>query len=219
MRFTIAGAALFASALVLYAAWRLGFNNSAGALLLNLGTEIIGITLTVAIVDALLTRRAEHEEAQRIATNVLHEIDHAVWVWKGGSRGFDLTELKALLDQISDDDPLPSFTQNLIMALASKSANTLRQRSSMMKKEASLKNALAYLSPLEKVRDSYAKRFSPTEIASCLTHAIDDLIAVSKIVGSTKFSEVLYSDSSIEMQIWRHYGDLPNSEAKPKILT
>jgi len=53
---------------------------------MNLGTEIVGITLTVAIVEALLEKRARSDEARRIAWNVMHDIDHAVWVWQGGGR-------------------------------------------------------------------------------------------------------------------------------------
>ena len=153
MRWLIAGGALIVALIIIYEAFELGPNSSSGALLLNLGTEVLGITVTVAIVEYLLERKEHRDEARRIAWNVLHEIDHAVWIWQGGGREFDVDELIALPDEIDDGDHLPSFTQNIIMNIGSRSENTLRQRDDIMKESAELKNALMKLSPLSKVRN------------------------------------------------------------------
>src|SRR5262249_52327422 len=145
VRWLIAGGALTVSVLIVYEAFSLGPNSGAGAFLLNLGTEILGITLTVAIVEALLEKRAKADEARRISWNVLHDIDHAVWVWQGGGREFDIAELQTLLNQISDNDPLPPFTQNLLLTLGSRSENTIRQRDDVMKQHPALLKALRCL--------------------------------------------------------------------------
>ncbi len=100
-------------------AFRVGPDKPWGALWLNLGTEIVGIVFTVAIVEWLFERRRRLEDARRMAWRVLHALDHAVWVWQGGHREFNLAELVALLKRVEDGDSLPGFTQNLLMQLGS----------------------------------------------------------------------------------------------------
>lgn len=63
---------------VIAMAFRIGPETPWGGLWLNLGTEIIGIALTVAIVEWLFERRRLQDEATKMAWRVLHLVDQAV---------------------------------------------------------------------------------------------------------------------------------------------
>jgi hypothetical protein len=64
-----------------------------GSLLMNLAPEAIGVVFTIAILDWLNEIRQNRAEARRMAYEILHELDHAVWVWQGGRRDLDFSEL------------------------------------------------------------------------------------------------------------------------------
>src|SRR6187455_1582420 len=52
--------------------------------LINLGTEIFGILVTLAVVDLFLERRRLQERGRELAWASLHAIERVVWVWQGG---------------------------------------------------------------------------------------------------------------------------------------
>jgi len=143
-------------------------------LFLNLGSEIIGITITVAIVNWLIERSKMREEAQRIAWSMLHDIDHAVWVWQGGRREFHLDELVAILDLIEPTDRVMPFTQNLMANLGVRAADTLRLQSSVMRVHLRLKNAMTYLSGLGQIRELNTIA-TPAFIVDAIKSAITNL--------------------------------------------
>lgn len=102
---------LVLSALMIFWSIRAGYGLDSGDVFLNVGTELAGIVITVAIVDWLLERQRRRAECKTIAWRALHELDYAVWVWQGGAREFDVAELDWLLEHAAEDDPLPHFTQ------------------------------------------------------------------------------------------------------------
>jgi hypothetical protein len=187
-------------------AFQVGTSSAWGALWLNLGTEIVGIVLTVAIVEWLFERRTRLEEARKMAWRVLHDLDHAVWVWQGGHREFDLPELVALLDGVQDGDPLPEFTQNLLMHLGSASQDTLRHEPETPSAKPALKNALQHLAPLAKIRD--AVTLLPTrEIADHLAAATQELaVALGLSIPKTLLDVNALRETDARKQEWRHYG-------------
>ncbi|MBZ0171693.1 MAG: hypothetical protein K8E66_04870, partial [Phycisphaerales bacterium] len=95
-------------------------------MLSNLGAEILGLALTVAIIDWLLERKRLNEQVQHLAWRMLHDLDHAFWVWQGGRREFHLDELMSLLDMAAKDDPLPKFTEELFINLGIRASDNLR---------------------------------------------------------------------------------------------
>lgn len=143
-------------------------------LFLNLGSEIIGITITVAIVNWLIERSKMREEAQRIAWSMLHDIDHAVWVWQGGRREFHLDELVAILDLIEPTDRVMPFTQNLMANLGVRAADTLRLQSGLMRVHVRLKHAMTYLSGLGQIRELNTIA-TPSFIVDAIKSAITNL--------------------------------------------
>ena len=94
-----------------------GFDTAAGEVLGNLGTEVFGILVTIAVVDWFLERRRRQDRARELAWNTLHSIERAVWVWQGGPRQPGTDELLGLVAGIRPDDVMESSTQGLIQKI------------------------------------------------------------------------------------------------------
>ena len=175
--------------------------------LLNLGTEIFGIVITIVIVDYLLEKRKQEEAAKNIAWEALNFLDHAIWVWQGGAREFNLNELSALLDLIEEEDPLPPFTQNLLLQIGSRADNSLRTKENILAASTNTRNAMETLRPLSKMRDAH-NPLSNSEIQQILKEALS---ALTTAVGASYSGEGLdelqkHRNPSIDAQEWRHYG-------------
>jgi len=148
-------------------------------LLANLGTEILGIALTVAIVDWLIERSLVREQARQIAWNMLHDLDHAVWVWQGGRREFHLDELVALLDLVQHDDPIPPFTQTLFANLGVRASDVLRLQSRVFRAHRRLRHAMQCLGGLGQIRE-LGNLMPASTVVEALKSAIADLSAVTE---------------------------------------
>ncbi len=120
----------------------------------NLGTELIGLAFTVAIIDWLLERKRLNEQVQHLAWRMLHDLDHAFWVWQGGRREFHLDELMALLDMADKDDPLPRFTEELFINLGIRASDNLRLQPKLMAHDRRLRAALKSLAGLAQIREA-----------------------------------------------------------------
>jgi hypothetical protein len=206
MRIGIAAAFLIISAFMIGSAFIEGGVTKAD-FLLNLGTEVFGIVLTVAIVEYLLERRQLQDEARRIAWEVLHSVDHAVWVWQGGAREFDIDELQALLDLASESDPVPRFTQNLLLQIGSRSENMLRSKWAVVGINKNLKFALETLRLLSRMRD-HENLLSTLEIIRSLQQSVRSLMKVVNIQSTIIDVEgvKIFRSTSVENQEWRHFG-------------
>ncbi len=144
----------------------------------NMASELTAIALIVLIVDWMLERNKLREEAQRIAWSMLHDIDHAVWVWQGGRREFHLDELMALLDMVEDRDPIPPFTQNLLANLGVRASDTLRLQSRIFGIHKRLKQAMVYLKSLGQMREM-EDLMPPSFVVDALKSAITQLAGVT----------------------------------------
>ncbi len=111
-----------------------GFDTATGEVLGNLGTEVFGILVTIAVVDWFLEKRRRQDRARDLAWNVLHSIERAVWVWQGGPRQPGTDELLGLVAGIQADDVMESSTQGLIQKIG------LQCRGAMQKELASLRS-------------------------------------------------------------------------------
>jgi len=190
--------------IVTYAA---GTGETWPGLTLNLGSEIFGLAMTVAIVDWLIERNKLREEAQRIAWATLHEIDHAVWVWQGGRREFHLNELASVLTLVEEDDPLPPFTQSLLADLGVQASGTLRLQAKVLKVHKPLKRALTYLSGLGQIRE-LSSMMPPSFVVDALQRSIAELAVVTgQEVRSSAFGVAKgMRDPSPEAQASRYRG-------------
>lgn len=122
-------------------------------ILANLGTGFIGTAVTVLIVDWLYERRTAQETCRSIAMSVLQELDHAVWVWQGDSRGFDVSELYTRILHAEESDPVPAYVQNLFMRLGTKCVSHLSLKTQDVALDICLNSALKDLARLERIRD------------------------------------------------------------------
>lgn len=122
-------------------------------LLPNLAAEILGLALTVALVDWLIERAKMADEAQRMAWAMLHDIDHVVWVWQGGRREFHLDEMYALLDMVQESEPVAESTQELLANLGVRASDNLRLQSKLLRRHRKLKQAMISLSGLAQIRE------------------------------------------------------------------
>ncbi len=123
-------------------------------LLGNLGSEMIGLALTVAIIDWLLERRKLNDEVQHLAWRMLHDVDHAFWVWQGGRREFHLAELTGLINLASPADPMLRTTQELFVNLGIRSSDNLRLLPRLMRHDRRLKAAMKSLAGLAQIREA-----------------------------------------------------------------
>jgi hypothetical protein len=189
-------------------------------LLLNLGTEMFGIVLTVLIVDWLFEQREIRQEAKRLAIGFLNRLDHHVWVWQGGARDFNLTETLTMLRYVTNDDPLPEFTQNLLLVLGSNAADRSRYDSEVVAANKYLKQGFDKLQKLTDIRRDYQRTMSSTDIAKHLSEAAMALakaaeLSIPKIDGNERPE---YRNPSIEYQEWRHYGGTqPDRPLNPSV--
>lgn len=207
-RLLITGFFIVVAALLIASALRSG-HVSSNEIVAHLGTEAVGIAVTVGFVDYLLERSRHREAAKSIAWEALHQLDHAVWVWQGGSRKFDPGELLALIEMIGVDDPLPDFTQNLFLRLGGAAQAALRAREDILDKARSVKEAIEFLEPLCALRDR-SEPMSPKDIQQKIAPAALALLdCVGYYGASTDVS--LYRearDASEEKQRWRHLGEV-----------
>lgn len=176
-------------------------------LLLNLGSEVVGIALTVAIVDWLIERAKLREEALRIGWAMLHDIDHAVWVWQGGRREFHLDELMALLNLVEDSDPLPPLTQNLLANLGIRASDSLRLQARVFRLHRDLKHAMQLLASLSQIRELNTL-MPPSFVVDALRSAITKLAGVTgQGLHPNEFGIAkTYRDSSLAAQEARYRG-------------
>ena len=178
----------------------------------NLGAEILGLAFTVAIIDWLLERKRLNEQAQHLAWRMLHDVDHAFWVWQGGRREFHLDELMSLLEIASKDDPLPKFTEELFINLGIRSSDNLRPQPRLMAHDRRLKAALKSLAGLAQIREARTI-VNTAYIIDGLRSAVTNL---AEMTGQTphqgEFAAARsFRDPSIEAQTRRYKGSLHES--------
>jgi len=209
LRIGVASVFLVIAVVAIVEAVQIGATTPSGTVLLNVGTEVIGIVLTVAVVEWIFERRRLRQEVEKLAWRALHELDHTVWVWQGGRRDFDVDELLALIQSIGDEDPVEPFTGNLLLLLGSRAQTSLRLESGTVNSDAELKQGLEALQTLSGMRD-HEQLPTAGEIRVALHSAVQHLVRAvglrESYVPSLQFVD-LHRNPDPERQVWRHYGD------------
>lgn len=175
--------------------------------LANLGTGFIGTALTVLIVDWMYERRTSQEHCRTIALSVLQELDHAIWVWQGDSRGFDVHELYTRIQGAEESDPIPHYTQNLFMRLGSRCVSHLNLKAQDLMFEPKLVATLKQLSKLELIRD-VSRKFDFQEFQRILASSVPPLAEACKIElpKIIQLRPTAHRITSEEHQHYRHFG-------------
>ncbi|USN98744.1 MAG: hypothetical protein H6810_11360 [Phycisphaeraceae bacterium] len=186
----------------------------------NLGTELLGLAFTIAFIDWLLERKRLNEQVQHLAWRMLHDLDHAFWVWQGGRREFHLDELMSLLDMADRNDPLPRFTEELFINLGIRASDNLRLQPRLMAHDRRLKAALKSLAGLAQVRE--AKNIVHSGfIIDGLRSAVTNL---AELTGQTphpgEFAAAKsFRDPSFDAQQRRYRGSLHESIMRAELVT
>lgn len=119
----------------------------------NVGTEIFGILVTIALVDWVLEKRRRQDRGRELAWGVLHSIEHAVWVWQGGPRHMGTNELLGIISGIDRKAPCQPFTAGLIQNVGLQSRSILQREPSAVKSLPGLEGSLRDLMSLATIRD------------------------------------------------------------------
>src|SRR5690606_28049517 len=165
---------LLVAAGVIWLAFLMGPESSAGNLFTNLGTEIIGIVITVAFVEWLFERRRLQNRGRQLAWDALHAVEQVVWVWQGGPRQIDTDEILAVLDPVGDADPVPDFTEGMLLGLGTRSRRLLDHDPHAVGAVPGFMNALEQLARLSAIRDGKAP-MPPRKVADILAEGSREL--------------------------------------------
>lgn len=206
LRALVTGGFLILAVVILSISFLFGVDTSTGNLLINLGTEIIGIVLTVAIVEWFFERRRLHNRGRQLAWDALHEVGHAVWVWQGGPREMDTDEVLGVLAAVRDEDPLPDFTEGLMLGIGTRSRRLLNDDQAPVMAIPGLVNGLEQLARLSSIRDG-GEKFRPRKVADILEEGTKALArTLDKPADPLLPRLIRYRDPSMESQERRHFG-------------
>lgn len=219
-RLVLPAGGLIVAALVVWSAYVMGGQAGHDALsvnlLVNLGTEIMGIVITVAVVEWFFERRRNLERGKQVAWSALHAIEHVVWVWQGGPRQVETDQILGILRSVGDADPLPDFTQNLLLSLGTRSKQTLHNDQAALEAHKGLMTAFEELARLNAIREGGRVLGSRT-VADVLEEGVKRL---ARVLGQSEEPMpgrlIRYVDSTEEAQEVRYFGR--DAEAGPRRL-
>jgi hypothetical protein len=206
LRIALVGGFLSVAAVILWVSFIFGVDSSMGTLLINLGTEIVGIVITVAVVEWFFERRRLQTRGRQLAWDALHAVEHAVWVWQGGPREMDTDEVRGILNSVGEGDPLPDFTEGLFLNIGTRSRRLLNNDPDAVAAVPGFMNGLEHLARLSAVRDGKEK-MRPQKVADILDEGTSELAkALGKPTERHLASLIRFRDPSIESQERRHFG-------------
>ena len=206
LRALVTGGFLIVAAIILGMSFFLGVQTPTGTLLINLGTEIVGIVMTVAIVEWFFERRRLQNRGRQLAWDSLYAVEHAVWVWQGGPREMAPDEVRGVLKAVGADDPLPDFTEGLLLNIGTRSRRLLNNDSAAVATMPGLMNGLENLAWLSSIRDG-SDPMSPRKVANILDEGTTALAkALGKPTERHLTSLIRFRDPSVENQERRHFG-------------
>lgn len=194
-----------------------GVGESVEGLLVNLGTEIIGIVITVAVVEWFFERRRLHTRGRQLAWDALHAVEHAVWVWQGGPREMDTDEVRGVLNAVGEKDPLPDFTESLLLNIGTHSRRLLNNEPGAVSAVPGFMNGLEHLARLSSLRDGEGT-IASRKLADILDQGTAELArALGKPTERHLASLIRFRDPTEEAQERRHFGGGGQDGARHKI--
>lgn len=206
LRSVITAGFLLLAVVILWLAFVVGTNTSYGTLFINLGTEIIGIVITVAVVEWFLERRRLHNRGRQLAWDALHAAETAVWVWQGGPREMETDEILGVLNAVHEDDPLPDFTEGLFLNLGTRSRRLLNNDPNAVAALPGFMDGLEHLARLSAIRDG-ARSMPPRKVADIVEEGVTALAkALDQPTERHLASLIRYRDPSLKSQERRHHG-------------
>jgi hypothetical protein len=205
-RFIIPAAFLVVATVIIWSAFLVLDGSPRQSLLINLGTEIIGIVITVAVVEWFFERRRNLERARQLAWSALHAAEHGIWVWQGGPREVESDQLIGMLKAVDEDDPLPDFTQNLLLGLGTRAKHLLHNELPALESMPGLLVAFEELARLNAIREG-GRVTPPRKVADILELGVTGL---AKVLGQPTEPMparlIRYVDPSEDAQEMRYFG-------------
>ena len=153
IRLIVALSFLVVSVALIGGGFILGPTTPTGGLLTNLGTEVFGILVTVAVVEWLFERRRLQDKARELAWSVLHSLERAVWIWQGGPERVGTDELLGIIGGVRSTDPISRFTKVLLVNLGTQCREALDKDPQSVRSLNGLQDSLEDLSSLRSLRD------------------------------------------------------------------
>ena len=206
LRTVITAGFLLLAVVVLWLAFVVGTDTSYGTLFINLGTEIIGIVITVAVVEWFLERRRLHNRGRQLAWDALHAAETAVWVWQGGPLEMETDEILGVLNAVHEGDPLPDFTEGLFLNLGTRSRRLLNNDPNAVAALPGFMDGLEHLARLSAIRDG-KRSMPPRKVADIVEEGV---VALAKALDQPTerhlASLIRYRDPSLASQERRHFG-------------
>lgn len=153
------GAALFllgSSGALLLVAYLSRDQPFGSSLSINLATEIFGIGVTVAVVEWLFERSRLQERGKQLAWNILHQLERAVWVWRGGPRRMGTDQLMGVLSDTQSQSTLTPFARSLLVSLATTSQQLAQRETAATGSLRGLQETLHDLTSLHRLEESAA---------------------------------------------------------------
>ncbi|MDH3733012.1 MAG: hypothetical protein OEU54_05735 [Gemmatimonadota bacterium] len=129
----------------------LGWQWSGSATLTDLGSEFLGLALAVSILDWFFEQRRLRSDGRRLAWEVFHQVERAVWVWQGGPFRLETDELLGLLNGVSEDDEFADCTERLLLGLGIRGRQLLKGERSAVGTIPGLGDALSELAGLARI--------------------------------------------------------------------
>jgi hypothetical protein len=216
LRAVVTGGFLVVAGVVIWLAFVVGPDTSTGNLFTNLGTEIIGIVITVAFVEWLFERRRLQTRGRQLAWDALHAVEHAVWIWQGGPRQMDSDEMLGILNAAGDDDPLADFTEGMLLGIGTRSRRLLDNDPDAVSAVPGFMNGLEQLARLSAIRDGKSP-MAARKVADILEEGTRELArALGRPTERHLASLIRYRDPSVPSQERRHSGGPGGAPVGPR---
>ena len=140
-----------AGALLVLAPRFLGWAWSGGGTLVDLGSEFLGLALTVSILDWFFEQRRLGSDGRRLAWEIFHDVERTVWVWQGGPLRLETDELLGLLKGVSVNDQFAPCTEGRLLRLGIRSRELLKGERHALSAIPGLSRALGELGGLARI--------------------------------------------------------------------
>ena len=181
----------------------IGWQWSGSGTLVDLGSEFLGLALTVSILDWFFEQRRLRSDGRRLAWEVFHSVERAVWTWQGGPFRLETDELLGLLNAVSDDDPIAPCTEEMLLGLGIRGRELLKGERRVVNSIPGFSEALGELAGLARIGEG--KKPRPSSVRSALTTSAKILADILDL-SAPHLSARLIRDrsSSVEDQESRH---------------
>jgi hypothetical protein len=214
----IAGS-LTVAALLMALAFHIGTQSDWGQILVNLGSEVVGIVITVAVVESFLDRRRLYGRGRQLAWDTLHGIESGVWVWQGGPRELETDELLGILNAVGEEDALADFTEGMLLNVGTRCRRLLTNEPDAVASIPRFMNALEHLGRLSSIRDGRVP-MAPRKIAEILSEGIVELArCLGQPTERHLASLIRYRDPSVASQERRNFGAHRDTWRSPEATT